>query len=184
MITFFYFDFRDDDKQDVRHLLSSILIQLCVQSNKFSEILSSFFEDHDRGFRQPSEDALLECLQSMLKHPGQGTLYVIIDALDECSNSSGCPTPREQVLVIVQELIDLRLPHVHFYITSRPEIDIRDVLEPLAVHNVRLHEQAGQNKDIVDYINHFVRSDRKMRRWREEDRQLVIKTLTSRAAGM
>ena len=36
-ICFFYFDFRDGGKRDVRHLLSSILIQLCEQSNKFSE---------------------------------------------------------------------------------------------------------------------------------------------------
>lgn len=183
-VTFFYFDFRDGDKQDVRHLLSSILIQLCIQSNEFSEIVSAFFENHDRGFRQPSEDALLECLKSMLKLPRQGALYVVMDALDECSDSSGCPTSREQLLIILQELINLRLPHVRFCITSRPEVDIRNVLEPLAVHNVRLHEQAGQNQDIVGYINDFVRSDPRMRRWREEDKQLVIETLTKRSAGM
>jgi len=184
MIAFFYFDFRDGGKQDVRHLLSSILIQLCDQSDKFSDILSTLFANHSDGSRQPSEDALLECLKSMLGLLGQGALYVIIDALDECPDSYGCPTPREQVLVIVQELIDLRFPHVHFCITSRPEVDIRDVLEPLSIHNVRLHEQAGQSQDIVNYINGFVRSDPKMRRWREEDKQLVIDTLTRRARGM
>jgi len=67
--------------------------------------------------------------------------------------------------------------------TGRPEIDIRDVLEPLAAHNVPLHEQAGQNQDVVDYINDLVRSDPKMQRW-EEDKQLVIETLTRRAGGM
>ena len=183
-ITFFYFDFRDSGKQDVRHLLSSILIQLCDQSDKFSDILSTLFANHSDGSRQPSEDALLECLKSMLRLPGQGALYVIIDALDECPDSSGCPTPREHVLVIIQELIDLRLPHVRFCITSRPEVDIRGALEHLSIHNVRLHEQAGQSQDIVNYINDFVRSDPKMRRWREEDKQLVIDTLTRRARGM
>jgi hypothetical protein len=183
-ISIFYFDFRDRGKQDVRDLLSSILIQLCGQSDEFSKVLSSLFTDHDRGTRQPSEDMLMECLKSMLELPGQGPLYLVIDALDECPNSSGYPTQREQVLAVLQELIDLQLPQVHFYITSRPEIDIRDVLEPLAVHIVPLHEQAGQNQDIVDYINHFVRSDPKVRRWREEDKQLVIETLTKKAGGM
>jgi len=42
-IAFFYVDFRDGDKQDIRGLLSSILIQLCNQSDNFSEILSSLF---------------------------------------------------------------------------------------------------------------------------------------------
>jgi hypothetical protein len=183
-ISIFYFDFRDGGKQDVRHLLSSILIQLCDQSNNYFGILSALFTDHSRGSRQASEHVLMECLKSMLKLPGQGSLYLVIDALDECPNSSGYPTQREQVLNIMQELIDLQLPQVHFCITSRPEIDIRDILEPLAVYNVPLHKQAGQNRDIVDYINHFVRSDPKVRRWREEDKQLVIETLTKKAGGM
>ena len=183
-IAFFYFDFRDGDKQDVRRLLSSILIQLCSQSDKYSGVLSTLFTNHDRGSRQPSEDALMECLKNMLKAPGHGALYLIVDALDECPNSTGYPTQREQALVVLQALINLQLPHVHFCVTSRPEIDIREVLEPLAIHNVPLHEQAGQNRDINDYINNFVQSDPKVRRWREEDKQLVIETLTTRARGM
>jgi hypothetical protein len=126
----------------------------------------------------------MKCLESMLKIPRQGALYLIVDALDECQNISGYPTPREEVLDALRVLIDLRLPHVHLCITSRPEVDIRVVLEPLAVYNVPLHEQAGQNQDIVEYINDFVRSDPRVRRWREEDKQLVIETPTRRARGM
>jgi hypothetical protein len=183
-ISIFYFDFRDRGKQEVRHLLSSILIQLCGQSDEFFKVLFSLFTDHDRGTREPSEDTLMECLKSMLKLPGQSPPYLVIDALDECPNASGYPTKREQVLAVMQELIDLQLPQVHFCITSRPEIDIQDVLEPLAVYNMPLPKQAGQNRDIVNYINHFVRSDPRVQRWREEDKQLVIETLTEKAGGM
>jgi len=84
----------------------------------------------------------------------------------------------------MRELIDLELPHVHFCITSRPEIDIREVLQPLALHNVSLHEQAGQNQDIADYVMSSVHSDLWMRRWRAEDRKLAIDTLTEKAGGM
>jgi len=180
----FYFDFRDRGKQDLRHMLSSILIQLCGSSDKFSEILSTLYQNHDRGTRQPSEDALMECLTNMLRVPGQGALYLILDALDECPNSSGYPTSRERVLGAIQALIKLQLPHVHFCITSRPEIDIRNGLRPLATHDIALHDQAGQNQDIVDYIDHFVRSDPKVCRWREEDKQLVIERLARKAGGM
>ena len=183
-IAMFYFDFRDRGKQDLRHLLSSILVQLCGSSNNFSEILSDVYKNHDRGSRQPSEDVLMECLKSMLRLPGQGALYLIIDALDECPNSSGYPTSRERVLDAIQALIKMQLPHCLFCITSRPEVDIRDVLDPLAIHNIALQDQAGQNQDIVDYINHFVHSDPRVRRWREEDKQLVIETLTKKAGGM
>ena len=47
-----------------------------------------------------------------------------------------------------------------------------------------LHEQAGQNRDIFDYIKFVIFSDTKMRRWREEDKQLVLETLTEKAGGM
>jgi hypothetical protein len=183
-LTFFYFDFRDIGKQDARSLLSSLLIQLCHESDKFSEILSSRHSIHGNGTRQPSEDVLLECLKDMLKLRRQGELYIVVDALDECPSVSGYPTPREQILNILQELVELRLPHVHFCFTSRPEVDIRDALGGLAVHNVSLHEQAGQNRDIFDYIESVFSSDLKIRRWREEDRQLVMTTLMQRARGM
>ena len=183
-LAFFYFDFRDVGKQDARSLLSSLLIQLCLESDKFTEIISSLYSTHGNGSRQPSEDVLLKTLKDIFKLPRQGELYIVVDALDECPDFSGYPSHREQVLTILRDLVELHLPYVHFLFASRPEVDIRDVLEGLAVHNVSLHEQDGQNQDIFDYIESVVSSDTKMRRWREEDRKLVIDTLMRRACGM
>jgi NACHT domain len=183
-IAYFYFDFRDASKRDTRSLLSSVLVQICAQSDPFCEILADLYSKHDRGSRQPSVDALLQCLTEMLELPGQGPLYLIIDALDECPSSSGFPTQRERVLKVVQELVNVQLPSLHLCITSRPEIDIRAVLEPLAAHKISLHDESGQSQDIIDYIHSVVRSDLKMRKWREEDKILVIDTLTLKAGGM
>ena len=181
---FFYFDFRDSSKRDTRSLLSSLLVQLCAQSDPFCEVLSALYSTHDRGSRQPSDDALKQCLKKMLEIPGQGPVYLIIDALDESPNSSGFPTSREQVLELVQELVDFHIPHLHLCVTSRPEVDIRATLESLAIYSVSLHEQVGQNRDIINYINSVVHSDPKMRKWREEDKKLVIDTLSRKAGGM
>jgi len=119
----------------------------------------------------------------MLRLPRQGALYVIIDALDESPNTSGLISQRAEVLGLVQELVELGLPHFHICVTSRPEVDIRDTLEPLTKH-LSLHDQAGQKQDIVDYVESVVHSHPKMRQWREEDKKLVIDTLTERADGM
>jgi len=54
----------------------------------------------------------------------------------------------------------------------------------LTTHHISLHDQSGQKKDIVDYISSVLYSDKRMRRWREEDKRLVIKTLSERADGM
>ena len=184
ILAYYYFDFRDVTKQDVRSLLSCLIVQLFNQSDDSFAILFELYFAHDRGSRQPSEDALMQCLKDILTLPGQREIYLVVDALDECPNSSGFPTPREQVLKIIKDLVDLHLPHVHFCITSRLEVDIRDVLGPLAAHTVSLHDQVGQNRDISNYIKSVVYSHSKMRQWREEDRQLVIKTLTEKADGM
>jgi hypothetical protein len=86
--------------------------------------------------------------------------------------------------MIMQELMVLKLPHVHLCITSRPEIDIREILEPLAIYNEPLHEGAGQKQDIADFIRSTVCSDPRMRRWRDEDKSLVVETLTAKSDGM
>jgi hypothetical protein len=69
-------------------------------------------------------------------------------------------------------------------VASRPEMDIRMVLEPLKPLKISLHDESGQKEDIIKYIQFVVRSDRSMRRWKEEDKQLVIDTLSDKSDGM
>ena len=82
--------------------------------------------------------------------------------------------------------VELRHPNLHICVTSRPEIEIRDVLEPLTSRRVSLHDQTGQKQDIVDYVKSVVYSNMEpiMKRWRTEDKELVIQVLSERADGM
>ena len=123
----------------------------------------------------------------MLTIPDQPPIYIILDALDECPNSYGVPSPRSQVLSLVKQLMDLRLPHLHVCVTSRPEFDIRPTLGRLALHSVSLHDESGQKDDIIDYVKSVVYSDTEetmMKRWRQEDKQMVVETLSEKADGM
>jgi NACHT domain len=183
-VTFFYFDFRDKAKQDTRSLLSSLLTQLCVQSDSYCGVLSALHSEHDRGLRQPSEDVLLQCLKEMLELRGQGSLYIIIDGLDECPNTSGWTSPREEVLKIMQELIELHLPYLHLSVTSRPEADIQAVLGPLSTHSMSLHDETGQAQDIATYVKSVVLSHRTMREWPDDVKELVTNTLERNGGGM
>ena len=181
---YFYCDFRDEDKQNCHNLILSILSQLCTQSNLCCNIVSRIYLAHDEGARKPSDETLIKCLTEMVSLPVQHPIYLIVDALDECPNDSGLPTAREEVLDLVDNLIGLNLPNLHICVTSRPEIDIQTALEPLTSLCISLHNQSGQKGDIVDYISSVVQSDKKMQRWREEDKKLVIDTLSERADGM
>jgi hypothetical protein len=120
----------------------------------------------------------------MLSLPEQPAIYLIVDALDECPNTSGVVPPRERVLNLIEDLVELDLENLRICVTSRPEADILDALLPLASHTVSLHDEDGQKQDINNYITSVVQSDRKMRKWRAEDKTLVIDTLSQRADGM
>jgi hypothetical protein len=181
---YFYCDFRDENKQNCRNLLLSIIAQLCAQSNLCRDTLSRIYLAHGKGAQYPSDETLRKCLTEMVSLPVQGPIYLILDAVDECPDNSGMPTQREEVLDLVRNLVCLRLPNLHICATSRPEIDIQTAFEPLTSFRVSLHNESGQKEDIVNYISSVVYSDNKMRRWREEDRKLVIETLSKSADGM
>ena len=183
-MAYFYFDFRDIDKQNRRDLLPSLVTQLSDQSHRHCDILNGLYLKHGSGAHKPSEDELIRCLKDMITLPDQHPVYLIIDALDECPDTSGLPSPREQVLDLLKALVELSSPNLRLCVTSRPEIDIRRTLEPLTSLRVSLHEQSGQKQDIIDYVTSVVQSDLKMRRWRDEDKNLVIETLSGRADGM
>jgi hypothetical protein len=183
-LAFFYFDFREDQKKDRRGLLSSLLVQLCEQSNAYSAILSNFYEAHDNGSQHASDSELLGCLKDMLKLQGKATAHIIIDALDECPTTTGLLYPREKVLELVEELVNLRIPNLRICVTSRPEADIVPVLEPLAFCSVSLHGESGQVEDIAEYIKFFIHTKPEVRRWKATDKQLVIDVLTKKADGM
>ena len=183
-MAYFYFDFRDVDKQKIQNLLPSLLTQLSARSDPCHDILSQLYFAHDRGERKPSDRAMVECLKDMLRFDAERPSFIILDALDECPITSSIPSPREEVLGLVDELVSLHLPNVHICVTSRPEYDIRVVLECLTEHPVSLHDESGQQEDISNFVTSFVHSNQRMRRWREEDKNLVIKVLTEKADGM
>src|SRR6266851_6990794 len=181
---FFYHDFRDDQKKDRRGLLSSLLVQFCHQSDSYCDILSKLYLEHTNGSQRPSDSALLRCLFEIVKVPGQAPVYLIVDALDECPNTSSMPSPREKVLNVVEELIDLQLANLRICVTSRPETDIKAVLDPLAFRSVSLHDESGQMEDIENYIKSVIKKDPRNRKWKAEDKQLVIDVLVRNADGM
>jgi hypothetical protein len=185
-MAYFYFDFRNANKQSLRDLLPSLLTQLSARSSPRCDILSKLYSVHDNGKKQPSDSVLTKCLQDMLSLPKYRPIYLIMDALDESPITSGIPSTRERVLQLLKELVDFGLPNLHICVTSRPEIDIRNAIEPLTPLRVSLHDQTGQKEDIADYVRSIVysNSDTNMKRWKKEDKEIVVKTLAERADGM
>jgi len=180
----FYYDFRDAKKKDLRGLVSSILVQLCHQSDSYCDILSNFYRDHERGSQHPGDDELVCCLKDILELPGQAPIFLIVDGLDECPSTTALPSPREEVVVLLKDLIDSQHPNLRICVTSRPEADIKPVLDPLTFRSISLHDEKGQKEDIEKYIKSVVTTSGTMRRWKTAHKELVIDVLTKRADGM
>ena len=184
-LAMFYHDFREAQKQDRRGLLSSVLVQLCRQSDSYCAILSKLYSEHGNGSQRPSDHALVCCFNNMVNLPQQAPIFLIVDALDECPNTYGTtPSFREEVLKFIEDLVNPRLPDLRICVTSRPEVDIKCVLEPLTFCSISLHDASGQMMDIRNFIESIVSTDTAMRTWGPELKQFVIDSLGRRADGM
>ena len=62
---------------------------------------------------------MVECLKEMLTLEAQGPTYIMLDALEECPITSTIPSPREEVLKLVGDLVGLHSsppesPHMRY----------------------------------------------------------------------
>ena len=120
----------------------------------------------------------------LLKCPGPRPVYLVIDALDECSSTPSLSSPREKLLSFLEDLVEAQLPNLRICVTSRPEVDIKAIIEPLAFCSISLHDESGQKDDIMKYIKSTVNANKNMQNWNPGHKQLVIDVLTEKADGM
>ena len=179
-----FFCSRDfEERSNLKAIFPTLAFQLAYQYPLFRKELLQVLKAHpDAGW-----ETLCSQMEKLIVGPLQVThipTLIIIDALDECPNTTGVPSAREEVLGIVNDLVDLRLPNLHTCVTSRPEADILTVLEPSTSRSISLHDHPGQKHDIAEYISSVVHNDIKMKAWRKDDKKLVIETLSQKADGM
>jgi hypothetical protein len=183
-LAYYYCDFRDDKKKDLHGLVSSLLVQLCHQSDSYCDMVSKFYLKYANGSVWPSDAALVLCLKRLLRLPGQIPVYLIVDALDECSTTSDMPPVQDKVLMLVRQLTISEYSNLRICVTSRLKPDLSVVLEPLLLRSISLHDESGQKEDIASYIKSVVHTDPKMQTWRAGDKELVINVLIHKVNGM
>lgn len=170
---YYYFDFRDPTKQDIRGLLASLLTQLCAKSDSCHDILSELYSKNNAGLQQPNNRSLTECLKKMLQLPLRPMIFIIVDSVDECPNSRFPNTLHEKVLDLLEELLELNLPKLRICVTSRPEVDTRDILGRLASHRISLHDERRRKNDILTVITSALLS-KQTKRDKRTNKQLHV----------
>lgn len=182
-IAYFYIEFGDLPTRHIRNLLSSLLIQLAAHSDTRCKVLHDLYSKHDNGAKEPTEEALLESLKEMLKITTQGLTFIIIDGLNEALPSASQYDPTK----IVEELVGLGLQDLRIFATCLAVLDPEEEpplhLESVATHPVCLHQTKGHLDDIVFYIDWRIKENKRMKRWRHEDKVDTVETLSKKGGG-
>jgi len=180
-LAIFYFDSKEGQKKDLQGLLSSLLIQLGHQSTSYYDILSGFYANHSN--QHPKDTPLFECLKYLLEVSKRSPIYLILVALDKCSNTSAFPSPRWEILMLLKDLISSKIQNLYICVTSQLETDIQDAFSPLNLLSISLHDENGHRDDIYKYIKSAVTDLSMMQKWEEKDKEWAIKVLKERADG-
>jgi len=106
------------------------------------DLLSQLHKTCRDGSEQPSEAALARCLENMHDLPGQIPTHIIVDALDECPNTTGTPSTLYHQ--------SPRARHIN-PLTSQSR-------------RVSLHEEGGQREAINCHVRSLVLNDKNKRR--------------------
>ncbi|KAJ7483010.1 hypothetical protein B0H11DRAFT_1723571, partial [Mycena galericulata] len=165
---YFYFDTNDTGKQQLGHLLKSLVTQLSSLSYEPDSILYALYVQEGNGKQPPRPQDLVKVLHKLLKAFAE-SVYIVIDALDECRN-------RAELVDFIRKALNWNLPHLHMVVTSRREgfdtlrqVSIGIPLTPTDVEG-----------DIAKYIKEKVG----FQPWKHEVKDLVTKTLLEQGKGM
>jgi hypothetical protein len=179
LLLYFYFDFNDSDKQKTDNLVRALISQLYSKCKDAQGPLNSVFSSCENGRRQPTCESLCEVLLQMIDQVKE--IWIVLDALDECSTRKG-------LLSWIKSLLHLEQRNIHLLVTSRPEHDIKLVLSELARNKGDIVPIQSEliSEDIRSYVHTEVREGERLKRWRSKPNILVdIETqLINKANGM
>jgi Cdc6-like AAA superfamily ATPase len=182
-LLYFYFDFSDIHKQTLDNMVRSLISQLYSACENTRKRLDSLFASCEDGRRQPTCESL--CLALLQLIDPLKDVYIVLDALDECSTRTGSHT--KGLLSWIKELMGSSQRNIHLLVTSRPEHDIQSKLSNL-VHeeNIIPIQSDLVSDDIQAYIHTRVRQGEGLKRWREqlEVQEEIEAALTLKANGM
>ena len=179
MVTaYFYFDFNDTQKQDPELMFRSLLCQLLQHSVTISKGVDALFSSCENGQRKPSLHALLDVTCQVAQEFAH--VYVILDALDECSQ-------RSELMDMLETVAGWQLDNLHLLMTSRKERDIERSLETyVGEEDTVCLQKDVVDKDIQRYVQQRLGVDKGLAKWNKDVaiRQEIEAALMGGARGM
>jgi hypothetical protein len=140
-IAFVYCNFRSQYEQKAEDLLASILKQLAHGQSSLLDSIKSLYEKHVNKKTKPSFDELSTTLS--ITAAKYSRVFIIVDALDECQESSSSRTK------FLSEIFKLQATSgVNFFATSRPISEVSSKFEGCIKQEIR-----ATNEDVRRYLD-------------------------------
>ena len=112
-VAYIYCDYLKHGEQTPINLVGSLLKQLAEQQNPISGSLKNYYDEHRRSNTNPSPERAFEVLKADCDIWSR--IYIIIDALDECSEKDATRQ------IVVKGLLSLQgSKRINILVTSRP----------------------------------------------------------------
>ncbi|KAG8752573.1 hypothetical protein FRC14_006936 [Serendipita sp. 396] len=177
-MAYYYFDFRDHEKQTAGGCLRSLIHQLCEQSDKIPGVIEDLYSEFKGGM--PSLSQLTATLIGLLDDGSK--YFIVIDALDECREEEE-EHERELFFEALQEIVSSASSRYAIFIASRPEIDIGQNLTGLNAINFNIQHNLI-NADIHSHVRACLEKEVRFKKWPASVKTQIEERLTSGANGM
>ncbi|KAK2765812.1 pfs domain-containing protein [Colletotrichum kahawae] len=180
-LLFFYFDFTDTSKQSLEKAIRSLIAQLYCNSQNVQAPLNSLYSSCKSPSRQPNFNELRKAFKDIIQQIGE--VWIVLDALDECQTRR--VSGDEGLLLWIKSILHSPRLNVHFLVISRPEHDIKSVLERFVDDQIILQSDLV-TEDIRAYVHGTVRNYEGFKRWRSHEsiQNEIESHLMEKANGM
>jgi hypothetical protein len=171
---YFYFDFNDEKKQTLEGFLRSVLVQISCQIAPLPDEVQNLYNQYEKQKVMPNKSQLIETFFSLVRRFRR--TYIIVDALDEC-------TEREDMLVLITDIINHKSEATNLLIMSRIERDIEIALRGIATDAICI-QSAIVDADIMIYVRSCLSHDQKLKGRPDSIKKEIEKALVEGAHGM
>jgi hypothetical protein len=172
-VAFYYFDFNDNGKRDVNSLARALLAQLLTQCPSNARCIDELHSQIQYGQKRDI-DFLLGVLREFVQSFEQ--TYIVIDALDECSEC-------EELMKFIEVVHGWESAQLHIFATSRQLPEIEETIRERATDCICLQE-SNIMQDITMFVQQRLDSDRKFQKWPLDVRAEIQGALIKGASGM
>ena len=193
LLTYFFCDNKDDRRKDATSILRGIIYQVLTQRPELCFYFRTEYEKQKAHLlNSPNTlQTLWRIFQNIASHPTIGSLYIIIDALDECD-----PTSADDLLALLEPYTNMvesspnsiELPpkypscNVKILLTSRNEVAIRQRL--FASLEISLEQNSVDVDNAVHtYVDMKVQHLQRQKRYDDKLTVFVKEQLLEKAQG-